>query len=116
MTDPRLSALEPETKTSEPPAVPDHFRDMDKEDGWGSVSIPLQHPFAFRGVACDKLVVRIPNGGDMLRYLSEQKRPAHLLLSIVSDAPPELLEAMHAADFLTCINALARVMNGETEE
>lgn len=115
MTDPRLPAIEPETETLEPPAVPDHFRDMDKEDGWGSVSVPLQHPFMLRGVACDKLVFRIPDGGDMLRYLSEEKRPPDFLLTIVADAP-ELLKAMHAHDYLACIAALARVMNDETAE
>ncbi|PWB84383.1 MAG: hypothetical protein C3F11_01635 [Methylocystaceae bacterium] len=80
---------------------------------WGNVSVPLSRPFAFRGVGYHNIVIRTPTGRDMDFYLLETDRSPRALLAMLSEAPPEIFEIMHADDYLACLTAAARLMNAK---
>lgn len=73
--------------------------DFDAGEGWPSETIPLAHPFKYRGVVYSGLTMRTPSGLDVTRFYSAGERPSIVAFAIglmqIDDA---VFGAMHAAD------------------
>ncbi|MGJ0509829.1 MAG: hypothetical protein ACR652_22440 [Methylocystis sp.] len=74
----------------------------------GECHVPMKVPFSFKGCSYPYASLRVPTGRDFRDWnaLPERARTAHAWLKLVLAAPVEILDEMHAADYVECLNAL----------
>lgn len=113
MPDAKTLYIDLEKGTYELPKVPDGVPDLANET-LGTVRVPLRVPFSFRGVYYDHVSLRVPSGADFRKYLdiarSGRDPSTHDWLLIVFDAPREIAEVMHAADYVECLNLASSLL------
>lgn len=79
----------------------------------GEHHVPLMVPFAFKGFAYHWAPLRVPTGRDWRDFyaIPEKERTPDAWLKQVLAAPVEILDVMHAADYVECLNAASRLLN-----
>jgi hypothetical protein len=79
----------------------------------GECHVPLKVPFTFKDFAYLWAPLRVPTGRDWREWygLPEKERTDHAWLKQVLAAPVEILDVMHAADYVACLNAASRLLH-----
>jgi hypothetical protein len=79
----------------------------------GERHVTLKVPFNFKDFSYHWAPLRIPTGRDWRAWfeLPEQDRTPHAWLVQILAAPVEILDVMHAVDYVACINAASELLN-----
>lgn len=79
----------------------------------GEYHVPLKVPFIFKDFAYLWAPLRIPTGRDWRDWhaLPDKEQTPDAWLKQVLAAPVEILDVMHAADYVACLNAASRLLN-----
>lgn len=78
----------------------------------GEYHVPLAVPFNFREFAYLWAPLRFPTGRDWRAFeaLPANSRTAHAWLVQILAAPVEILDVMHAADYLVCLGTASKLL------
>jgi hypothetical protein len=93
-------------------AAAEGFPDLANET-LGEYHVPLSVPFNFKDFAYLWAPLRVPTGSDWREFeaLPERERTPAAWLKQLLAAPVEILDVMHAGDYLACLSAASRLLN-----
>lgn len=85
--------------------------DFDAGGTWDAQTIELDYPFKLDGVTYERVVLRMPMGLDIERYLTEPNRTTATFMKSLAETPDAAWARMHPADYRKCFGAASRFLS-----
>ena len=93
----------------EAPKVLDY--DANPDATWGVEELPLLHPFKFSGIEYTSLNIRVPSGGDIVRFVGARAKPADILLDLAS-IDEKVVSKMRGDDYARALQKVGEFLAG----